>query len=85
MKQYNLKEFSAEAIYDDLSETKEDTTLISLAFGKNGHGLTNKLALINDIISYLSNYYKIYINKEYTFIDDLDDVYELAFMLIRIK
>ncbi len=85
MKQYNLKEFSAEAIYDDLSETKEDTTLISLAFGKNGHGLTNEFALINDIISYLSNYYKIYINKEYTFIDELDDVYELAFTLIRIK
>lgn len=47
------------------------------SFGKNGGGLSDEFGVIHDVISLLSKDNFITIHK--TFIDQLDDVYDIVF------
>lgn len=53
---------------------------LAYSFGKNGEGLSNELELINSVIQLLSKDNHITIHK--TFIDQLDDVYDIVFDIV---
>lgn len=58
---------------DQVPKTRE----IIIQFGKNGHGLTTEFAEISKIIEEQSKVGEVFLEE--SFIDALDDVYELKF------
>ena len=53
---------------------------LAYSFGKNGQGLSDEFDIINQITKLFSKDNHITINK--TFIDQVDDVYDLVFDII---
>ncbi len=59
--------------FDQVPQSRE----IRIQFGKNGHGLTNEFAEISKIVEEQSKQGEVFLVD--SFIDSLDDVYELRF------
>jgi predicted ATP-binding protein involved in virulence len=52
-----------------------------IRFGKNGSGLTTEFSEISKIVEEMSAYGNVYL-KDNVFVDELDDVYEMTFIVI---
>lgn len=64
---------------DQVPQTRE----IRVQFGKNGHGLTTEFAEISKIVEEQSKLGEVFLTD--SFIDSLDDVYELKFKVFIAK
>lgn len=65
---------------EEITEGIEESKL-SINFGKNGYGLTDELITIGKRVKELSKYNLVYLAD--SFIDTLDDVYQLTFTLVK--
>ena len=72
---YNLA-LTHQEIIEGIEESK-----LSINFGKNGYGLTDELITIGKRVKELSKYNLVYLSD--SFIDTLDDVYQLTFILAK--
>lgn len=59
----------------------EESSILTIYFGKNGQGITSEFLEINNVLDTYTDKFTIYLMED-SFIDTLDDVYEFKFKLI---
>jgi len=64
-------------MYKESEKQTGNETELSISFGKNGQGLSDELITIGNKIKELSE--KNHVTLRSSFIDEMDDVYELTF------
>lgn len=73
-----ILEMDANTLPSDIKiNDDKDKGILTISFGKNGWGLTNEFAKINEVVHQISQHYNIYLDD--VKIDPLDDVYDFVF------